>query len=102
MTDTDNNDGSPASIRLDDIYFVLFRHKWMILLFSLAGIVAAAAVLVIKGAPYQSEAKLLVRYVQENRSMTPAEGDAQIRAPDIHGGETVINTELEILSSLDL
>jgi polysaccharide biosynthesis transport protein len=91
----------PPGLRLDDIYFVLFRHKWMILLFSAAGVLAAGILYLTRTPTYQSEAKLLVLYVQENRSVNPVDNDAQIKTPDIRG-ENILNTELEILRSLDL
>ena len=33
----------PAGMTLGDIYYVVFRHKWKIILLSLAGILAAVA-----------------------------------------------------------
>ncbi len=48
-----------------DIYYVLFRHKWKIILLSLAGIVAAVAFYYLKPPPYQSQAELLIQYVPE-------------------------------------
>src|SRR5437867_6662397 len=91
----------PPGLRLDEIYFVLFKHKWKIACFSAAGILAAASLLFIKRPDYQSEAKLFVRYVQENRSVTAIDHEAQIRSPD-NRGETIINSEIEILTSFDL
>jgi len=32
----------PAGMTVGDIYYVVFRHKWKIILLSLAGIAAAA------------------------------------------------------------
>src|SRR6266446_3322689 len=90
-----------ASITLNDVYYVLFRHKWMILGFAAAGILVAAIFYLALPTKYSSEAKLLVRYVMENRSMAaPSEKD-QVKSPDSRG-ETIINSELEILTSLDL
>src|SRR6266436_5703193 len=90
-----------SSITLNDVYYVLFRHKWMILGFAAAGILVAAILYLALPTKYSSEAKLLVRYVMENRSMAaPTEKD-QVKSPDSRG-ETIINSELEILTSLDL
>ncbi len=90
-----------SSITLNDVYYVLFRHKWMILGFAAAGILVAAIFYLALPTTYSSEAKLLVRYVMENRSMAaPTEKD-QVKSPDSRG-ETIINSELEILTSLDL
>ena len=99
---TDENTTTPsAGIRPEDILFVLFRRKWLILLCTLLGLLAAGGLFFVKKAAYQSEAKLLLRYVQENRSASTVDKDAQIRSADV-GGEGIINSEKEILSSLDL
>ncbi len=56
---------------VQDVLFVLFKHKWKILLLSLVGFGAAAAVFFIQDPIYQSESKLLVRYVLERGSVDP-------------------------------
>jgi uncharacterized protein involved in exopolysaccharide biosynthesis len=90
-----------GSIGLPDIYYVLFRHKWKILGFSLAGIIGAAAIFALKPPMYRSEAKLFVRYVQDTR-MPAAMGESpQIKSPDSRG-DNIINSEAEVLTSLDL
>jgi polysaccharide biosynthesis transport protein len=101
MTDDNTTTTSEGGIGLHDILYVLFRRKWMILSFIGLGLVLAAGVF-LRGKPvYQSEAKLLLRYVQENRAATAVDKDSQIRAPD-STGDALINAELEILSSFDL
>src|SRR5262249_19580906 len=53
--------------------------------------------------PYVSAAKLLVRYVVETRSVEALGPDGQPRAPlPSSAAENVINSETEILMSLDL
>jgi len=89
------------SLSLGDIYYILFRHKWKILLCSLAGFVAAAALYKLKPPPYQSEAKLFIRYVTESKALGPP-GDDSANRISLDRGETIINSELEILTSLDL
>ena len=89
-------------IRLDDIYYTLFRHKWLILGSSLAGILAAATLYFVRQPPYTSQARLLIRYVLETKSLSPAAtADTQIKQPDSRG-ENIMNSEMEILTSLDL
>src|SRR5260221_3795330 len=90
-----------APITLNDVYYVLFRHKWMILGFFAAAILAAGTLFLLLPKRYVSEAKLLVRYVQDTRNIAPGEKDPQVRTPDSRG-ETIINSEVEILTSLDL
>ena len=54
---------------LSDILFALFRRKWTIVLCTLLGIAAAAAFFVLFPPAYQSQAKLLVRYVLERNGV---------------------------------
>ena len=93
---------SPSpSLDIGDIYYVLFRHKWKILFFALAGVVAAALLYQFTVPVYYSEAKLLVRYVMEVKSAEVARSDQQIQSAS-SGGDSIINSEIEILSSFDL
>ena len=91
----------PAGIKLGDIYYVLFRHKWKILASTLLGLAAAVVLFVINPPQFGSEAKLLVRYVVESKSIEAGGPDGQVKSPP-STGENIINSELEILTSLDL
>ncbi len=88
-------------IELADIYYILFRHKWKIIFCCTLGVVVAAVLDVVKTPLYQSEAKLFVRYVLESKSISAAGSDSKVKTPD-ERGENIINSELEILTSLDL
>jgi len=85
----------PASgLQLADIYFTLFRHKWKIIICSLLGFVAAFAAFKLQPPPYQSEAKLFIRYViTEGRPMAPVRDDSVTKSPD-QRGETIISSEV--------
>ncbi len=89
------------SMTMGDIYYALFRQKWKILLCSVAGLLAAAMYFELKPPPYLSEARLYIRYVMESKGMGPAGADLQMKSPD-QRGETIINSEMDILTSLDL
>lgn len=90
------------SIQLGDIYYTLFRHKWKIILTSLAGIALALGFYKLVPPPYASEAKLFIRYViTENKAPGVNRDDSVTKSPD-QRGETIIKSELEILTSLDL
>ena len=90
------------SLTIGDIYYTLFRHKWKIILCSLAGLGLAFAVFKLSPPPYQSEAKLFIRYViTEAKSSGPGRDDTETKSPD-QRGETIIKSELEILTSMDL
>ncbi len=89
-----------GSFKPADIAYILFRHKWKILLFSLAGLIAAAAAWGRYKPTFVSTATLLIRYVLESRTAGPDSAD-QIRNPD-RSGDSIISSEIEILMSLDL
>jgi uncharacterized protein involved in exopolysaccharide biosynthesis/Mrp family chromosome partitioning ATPase len=86
---------------MGDVYYVLFRHKRKILLCSFIGLFAAIGFYFLKKPPYQSEAKLFIRYVTEGKTLGPPGEDAKTKSVD-QTGETIINSELQILTSLDL
>lgn len=88
-----------SGFELNDILFVLLKHKWKIIALALIGLAGAVAVYLFDPPLYQSEAKLLVKYVLERNGI-----DAVERTSDAgRGGDTsVIGSELEILTSWDL
>ena len=88
-------------LSLADIYYIIFRHKWKILTLSTAGLVTAALLYLLEPPVYTSEAKLFIRYVVEARLPSVVDGESQIKTPD-PGGANIINSEVEILKSLDL
>jgi uncharacterized protein involved in exopolysaccharide biosynthesis/Mrp family chromosome partitioning ATPase len=85
-----------------DILYVIFRHKWKVFLIAALGTIGALSLRFLQPVPYESEAKLYVRYVMETRAPTQvAENDSRIKPVDARGN-SILNTELEILTSLDL
>lgn len=90
----------PAAINVADIYYVLFRHKWKIILFGLAGIAAAAALYHFKPPPFQSQAELQIQYVKEAATLSLG-SEQKIIMTDTRGND-VINSEIKILTSLDV
>ena len=89
----------PLGLKLTDIYYVLFRQKWVILGCLGVGLIAGLVVFFAQTPLFWSEAKLMVRYVTSTRSVDAV--GSQTKSTD-YGGESVINSELEIMSSLDL
>src|ERR1043166_5126667 len=93
---------TPSTISVGDVLYVIFRHKWKILSISVIGVIAAVALPFFVPTPYQSEAKLFIKYVLEAKAPAQVGAiDSKIRSID-ERGENIINTELEILTSLDL
>jgi polysaccharide biosynthesis transport protein len=93
--------GSPPAITLGDIYFVLFRHKWKIILLAAAGIVAAIIYHLLNPPLFQSEAKLFIRYVLDTRSPNTAASNTSEISPAA-SSESIINSEIQILTSFDV
>jgi polysaccharide biosynthesis transport protein len=86
---------------LGDIYYVLFRHKWKVILLSLAGFVAAGLFYVLRPPPYISQAEVLIQYVEQAGAMPLLGSDQKVIVPNARG-EDVINSEIQIMTSLDL
>ncbi|MGE3310754.1 MAG: GumC family protein [Limisphaerales bacterium] len=91
----------PNRFRPSDIFYILFRHKWKILFFSLSGFAAGAYLFLTQKPVYASEARLLIRYVQETRSVGPMDTSDAIKSPDSRG-ENILNSEMDLITSLDL
>ena len=91
-----------SGIRLSDILFALFKRKWTIILCALVGIIAAAAFYFFYPPVYESQAKLLVRYVLERSAIDPVEAEKAAAATSNNYTDRVIGAEMEILTSWDL
>ena len=89
------------SLSIGDIYYLLFRHKWKIVIFSLLGVMAALVVLRLTPGVYESEATLLVRYVSDTTVLDAVSTGGRVTAQG-GGVENAINSEIAILSSRDL
>lgn len=91
---------SPFSLK--DILFALFKHKRKIALFTAVGFIAGAVVYFFFPPTYQSQAKLLVRYVLERSSVDPIENTTRPNQSGKKTTDSVISSEVEILTSWDL
>jgi polysaccharide biosynthesis transport protein len=91
----------PPGFNLADVYFTLFRHWRLIALSALLSVAAAGYVYKTKPPVYTSEAKLLVRFVVEEREVSPSAKGAVVTSTD-SGAQSVMNSEKEILESFDL
>jgi polysaccharide biosynthesis transport protein len=89
-----------SSIRLTDVVFALYRHRWLISFLTLAGAGAAVFLYLNEQPVYESTAKIYVRYVVENSAVDPMAGERRV-SPDSRG-EGVLGTEVQILTSWDL
>jgi uncharacterized protein involved in exopolysaccharide biosynthesis/Mrp family chromosome partitioning ATPase len=84
----------PPGLNAQDILYVLFRHKWKILVIAAIGIGAAAVLFLRYPAVYESQAKLLVRYVVDRSGIDQIDSSAP--------SASLFNSQVEILTSWDL
>ena len=89
-----------SGIGFNDILFILFRRKWIIILCALAGFAAAAGVYFFLPSLYESRSKLIVRYVVDHSAVDNIDnvGKTALGSPS----DSVIIAEVEILTSSDV
>jgi uncharacterized protein involved in exopolysaccharide biosynthesis/Mrp family chromosome partitioning ATPase len=90
-----------SEVNLGAILFALFKHKRTIMLCAVVGLIAAAAFYFLYPPVYESQAKLLVRYVLERSAVDPIEAEKAATASN-DTTDKVIGAEMEILTSWDL
>ena len=88
-TSTNRNAETPAGFNPADIYFVVFRHKWKILVLTLLGLAAAAFLHFTQQPPYQSQAELLIEYVHKPTAMSLVGSDQRVIEPDSRGEDII-------------
>jgi uncharacterized protein involved in exopolysaccharide biosynthesis/Mrp family chromosome partitioning ATPase len=92
-----------SGLNLSAILFALFKRKRTIMVCALMGIIAAAAFYFFYPPLYESQAKLLVRYVLERSAVDSIEStNAGSAAASSGYTDRVIGAEMEILTSWDL
>src|ERR1035438_3412222 len=98
---TSRNLETPAGITPADIYFVVFRHKWKILVLTLLGVAAAAFFYFTHQPLYQSQAKIDILYVTQVHAGNPADRSSSMTSL-LDLSQNAMNSEMEILTSYDL
>lgn len=103
MNNPPNTSGG-LSLSPREILHMLFRNKWKIMLCTVLGFGVAVYFYTTLPAPFQSTAKLMVRFVIETAPMLPGVQDdgVNITSTSSRGGEAVMINEIEILTSWDL
>jgi uncharacterized protein involved in exopolysaccharide biosynthesis/Mrp family chromosome partitioning ATPase len=91
----------PAGITPADIYFVVFRHKWKIIILTLLGLAAATAYYFLRQPVYQSDAEIFIRYVTDSHPLYPSDTTTRVTSL-IDMSQNVMNSEMAILTSYDL
>jgi polysaccharide biosynthesis transport protein len=98
--DAETAEPSPG-MNLGDVYFILFRRKWIIILCSAIGVFGALAACVIRPPRYRSEAQLFIRYVVEGKSVKLPGTDGDLRPLNFQEAG-ILSTEAQILQSQDV
>ena len=91
-----------SSFGVHDVLFVLFKHKGKIGALTAFGLISAALVYFLFPATYQSQAKLLVRYVVERSAVDAVDNTTGSAAAKANVFTPPIASEIEILTSWDL
>jgi len=91
-----------SSLNRNDIFIALFKHKKKIALAAAVGLLAAAAVYLYYPPVYESQAKLLVRYLVERSTVDAIDNPANAGSLMRTSGDNVLGSEVEILTSWDL
>lgn len=95
-----SEDSPESRMGLNDIVFIVFKHKRLILWSAFLGLLGALMVYIFVPPPYESQSKLLVRYVVDRNVVDPQEN--QTKTADTAYNDSLIAAEKEILSSWDL
>jgi uncharacterized protein involved in exopolysaccharide biosynthesis/Mrp family chromosome partitioning ATPase len=102
MTEIRQETQHHSGLNLSAILFALFKRKWSIILCALLGIISAAAFYFFYPRVYESQAKLLVRYVLERSAVDSIDSSNASAAAAASSNDRVIGAEIQILSSWDL
>src|SRR5206468_10949381 len=92
-----------SNFNLSNILFAIFKRKRTIIGFALLGLIAAAAVYFFYPTVYESDARLLVRYVLERSGVDPIDAmSGSARGGTGITNDGVIAAEVSIFTSWDL
>jgi succinoglycan biosynthesis transport protein ExoP len=91
-----------SSFSMGDIWYALFRHKWKVIGFAVIGVLAAGVVFTRNVPLYVSEAKLLLRYIVDTRTVEVLGSEGQVRTTPSGISGSILNSEAEIIQSFDL
>lgn len=91
----------PAGTTIGDVVYALCKHKWKIILCSLATLAGAGIYYLKAPVPYQSNARLVVRYLVDRSAIDQVDSTATAGSSQ-RGVESLMASQLAILTSWDL
>lgn len=92
---------TPPSISINDVLYTIFKHKWKIIAGLVIGLCAGAATYKLYPKSFSSQTRLFIRYVEQGQTPTTDKGTHRITTMESRG-EQIINSELQIITSMDL
>jgi succinoglycan biosynthesis transport protein ExoP len=100
-----NNHETPpaASVGVDDIFYLFFRHKWKIVFCTLLGFVAAGVIYFLDQQVSRAQAKIMVRYITDKKDprFEPNVNSPEVVRPLDPRDNAIMSAEAEILKSND-
>jgi uncharacterized protein involved in exopolysaccharide biosynthesis/Mrp family chromosome partitioning ATPase len=88
-----------SPIGFQEVLYMLYTRRWIIVALTLTGLAASSIVYFNREILYQTQVKLLVRYVLNRNNIDSYQSQL---SPSEPAGDHVIHTEIEILTSADL
>lgn len=93
--------GRIPEISLYDLSYILFRHKWKVILFFTAVFTTVAVLTFLTPSIYRSEAMILVHLPREGVTLDPTVTTGHV-IPVVHYQESETSNELQVLKSQEL
>jgi succinoglycan biosynthesis transport protein ExoP len=94
--------GATPGLTVADVLYILFKHKWKIVVCFVLGVIGAIAMPRFVHPKYGSEARLLIKYVVEKSPTQVAGANGSTVQQLDDSAQSILNTELQIITSMDL
>ena len=94
---------SSPGITVRDVYYILFRHKWLILFLAALAVGASLSIRYAWPVPYESNAEILIKWVATSHPIGQSHEAADVQYVSMGNQEAnIINSEIRILTSQDI
>jgi succinoglycan biosynthesis transport protein ExoP len=94
--------GATPGLTVADVLYIIFKHKWKIVLCFALGVIGASVMPRFIHRKYGSEARLLIKYVVEKSPTQVAGANGSTVQQLDDSAQSILNTELQIITSMDL
>src|SRR5208282_1018153 len=94
---------SSPGLTVRDVYYILFRHKWMILFLAALAAGASFSIRFAWPVPYESDAEILIKWVATSHPIGQGRDASDVQYVSMGSQEdSIINSEIKILTSQDI